>query len=140
LRALEDSPGAFTSTIERETAFGEQVWRARTANAAIAGTGAAAIGLVSGIVHEGNMHVAGMWVAPEARGSGAGRALLDWVIEKARAEGYDVVTLDFIEGNAAAQRLYSGAGFRATGPAVPVSTDPTRRQIAMTLAIRNRTA
>ncbi len=86
------------------------------------------------------MHVVGMWVAREGRGAGAGRALLDWVVDRARAGGHDRVTLDFIEGNEGARRLYTAAGFRPVGPSVPVPTDPDRRQIAMTLAIRDRTA
>jgi ribosomal protein S18 acetylase RimI-like enzyme len=50
-------------------------------------------------------------VLPEHRGSGVGRQLLEAVERKARALGCCKVTLEVLENNAAARRLYARVGF-----------------------------
>lgn len=55
-----------------------------------------------------------MVVAPEARNSGFGRALLDAAIARARADGCRRITLLTDRGNADAQRFYEQAGFGAS--------------------------
>jgi putative acetyltransferase len=55
-----------------------------------------------------------IYVRPEARGSGAGRALTAALLELAR--GLSVVRLDTMPSMAAAVRLYESMGFRRTGP------------------------
>jgi ribosomal protein S18 acetylase RimI-like enzyme len=58
----------------------------------------------------------GMYVAPEARGHGTGRALLDAAIARARAwPGVEQVQLAVMTTNAAAQALYVTAGFEVFG-------------------------
>jgi hypothetical protein len=58
----------------------------------------------------------GMYVTPAARGSGAGRALLDAALAQARAwPGIAGVELAVSEAAASARRLYGAAGFRAWG-------------------------
>jgi len=54
----------------------------------------------------------GLFVAPEARGSGVGTALLDAVTEEAKRRGYDEVRLDVIDSNTRAKSLYLREGFR----------------------------
>lgn len=58
-----------------------------------------------------------VWVAPEARGTGAGRALIeaciDWVGEHLPGEA---LQLDVMETNALARRLYERCGFEVVGP------------------------
>lgn len=49
---------------------------------------------------------------PEARGQGHAGALLDWIIEKARQEGLNGVTLDSGHQRFDAHRLYLNKGFR----------------------------
>lgn len=73
--------------------------------------------------------IGGMGVAPEARGGGAGRVLMDAVLERARARGLSDVTLEVLEQNAPAIRIYEAIGFadrrrlevwaRPPGPATP---------------------
>lgn len=52
-----------------------------------------------------------MYFLPEARGLGAGRALLERCIEAARALGYRRMYLETLTGMDAAQRLYEKVGF-----------------------------
>jgi len=53
-------------------------------------------------------------VAPEARGSGAGAALLQACLDAARADGCTLVRLSSQESMTAAHRLYERAGFVRT--------------------------
>ncbi len=53
-----------------------------------------------------------MYVAPEARGGGAGRALLAALENAARGLGYRVVRLDTGRFQARALRMYLAAGYR----------------------------
>lgn len=58
----------------------------------------------------------GMYVAPEARRHGAGRALLDVALRDLRALGdVDVVHLSVVSTNVAARALYRTAGFAVWG-------------------------
>ena len=53
-------------------------------------------------------------VAPESRGQGTGRALLDALIDAFAARGLPQVVLSTAARNDAAQRFFSRAGFRPT--------------------------
>jgi ribosomal protein S18 acetylase RimI-like enzyme len=54
-----------------------------------------------------------LYVRPAGRGAGAGRALAEAVIDRARGVGYAAMRLDTIDGQmAAAIGLYRGLGFR----------------------------
>ena len=54
----------------------------------------------------------GMYIAPEARGTGMGRQLLDFTLAHARTlEGLEDVALAVTVGNARARRVYLAAGF-----------------------------
>lgn len=52
-----------------------------------------------------------LYVAPEGRGTGLGRALMDRLISEARGIGYSEMWLDTLPTMAAAQSLYQSAGF-----------------------------
>ncbi len=58
-------------------------------------------------------HVTDLYVRPEARSKGVGRALLAELIEPARASGLDHVSLEVLLRNADARRLYERLGFAA---------------------------
>jgi GNAT superfamily N-acetyltransferase len=58
-------------------------------------------------------HVADLVVAPEARGRGAGRALLEAAERWARERGYPVLTLNVFVENAGARAVYESCGFEA---------------------------
>lgn len=57
--------------------------------------------------------IAAMGLAPEARGKGLGRWLLNRAVAEARARGDRAVLLEVIEQNTPAVRLYESAGFRS---------------------------
>lgn len=53
-----------------------------------------------------------MWVAPEARGAGVGKALLAFLEDRARARGAVRLVLDTNKSLAEARTLYARAGYR----------------------------
>lgn len=57
-----------------------------------------------------------LYVAPELRGEGAGRALLEWLMDAARGLGYGRVVLDTYPALVAACGLYDSLGFTPTPP------------------------
>ena len=63
----------------------------------------------------GVAHVYAMWVAPDARGAGVGRALLDAVADWASDRGCDRLVLSVTETNEIARRVYEACGFVDTG-------------------------
>ncbi len=60
-------------------------------------------------------HVTGLAVDPEFEGRGAGAALVEALVEEARARGGRRVTLRVFGPNARAQRLYERLGFELEG-------------------------
>jgi ribosomal protein S18 acetylase RimI-like enzyme len=60
-------------------------------------------------------HLYQMWVAPDRRGQGVGRALLDMAVQWARTVGAHAVRLDVTVSNSPAVQLYEQAGFRPVG-------------------------
>jgi GNAT superfamily N-acetyltransferase len=126
LAALEDSPYAFSSSLAAEAARSDSQWAER---AAAGSSGASRItvfaegaqgvlGLVGGYRATSSsttVELVSMWVSPNARGAGVGRALVAAIIDWARDTGASEVALGFAEGNAAAEGLYAAMGFAATG-------------------------
>jgi len=52
-----------------------------------------------------------LYVVPDRRGEGLGRALMEAAIEEARAQGADTIDLGTSEDDTAARRLYESLGF-----------------------------
>ena len=65
-----------------------------------------------------HVEVKSMHTAAEARGRGVGRALLAYLLDTARARGYQRVSLETgtTPGFAAARALYESVGFTPAGP------------------------
>lgn len=57
-----------------------------------------------------------LFVSPDARGLGVGKALVSHVITEARAIGYSEIVLDTLPSMADAQRLYEQFGFHDIPP------------------------
>ncbi|MFA5119520.1 peptidase C39 family protein [Zavarzinia sp.] len=75
------------------------------------------LGYTSLLFHQGTWiaRLYSLAVAPEARGKGLSRPLLDAAIEAARGEDCAVLRLEVREDNLAARHLYEKAGFRRFG-------------------------
>ncbi|WP_439607000.1 GNAT family N-acetyltransferase [Hydrogenophaga sp.] len=127
LEAYELATDAFTSTAEERVAEPESFWVRRIADpsgmsmafGAFAGqelVGTVALEFSAKPKTRHKAHVIGMYVVPRARGTGAGRALIEACIRYASGkEGILVLNLTVTEGNAPAVGLYQSAGFVAFG-------------------------
>ena len=122
LRALADSPDAFARTLADAQTLSDDHWRQRLedtqAATFLAVHESADVGLVVGAPFSGREGAAGlfaMWVAPEARGQGAGDLLVQAVIDWAAASGCARVILEVGDHNRPAIRLYQRHGFEPTG-------------------------
>lgn len=74
--------------------------------------------------------VAGMAILPEARRAGAGRAVMEHLLEAARRRGDRTMVLEVIEKNEPAVKLYEACGFHRVRRLVGFARTPE----AMTLA------
>jgi RimJ/RimL family protein N-acetyltransferase len=63
--------------------------------------------------HKGML--AGMYVRASARGTGLADAVVQWILDRARAHGLEQVTLTVFASNARARRLYERWGFTLYG-------------------------
>jgi GNAT superfamily N-acetyltransferase len=125
LAALTDSPEAFSSTVERELGFGEQLWRDRMgANMTLlAWLDRRPVGTVTVLDTElsdthgftGAFHLVAMWVDPSARRLGVGAQLVSAALDAAKSGGAPALLLWVVEANDRARSLYERLGFLATG-------------------------
>ena len=69
------------------------------------------VGLVNLGVRGNRGWIGGLGIVPEARRQGVGRTLMDAVHEQARSRGIDEISLEVIEANKAAFRLYENLGY-----------------------------
>jgi len=120
LRALADAPEAFGSTLAEAELRPSEDWEAQVVALPtfVWRDGDADLGMVRGAPHDGDpaaAYLISLWVAPEARGSGVGAALVEAVVAWARGSGLRRLVLDVGEHNPPARRLYERHGFVATG-------------------------
>lgn len=119
LRALNDAPDAFGSSIQQELARTEEEWRWWLDTAATfvfdAGPLAGMSAGVPDLEDDRRAHLIAMWVAPEHRGAGVAARLVEAVCDWARDRHVRDVHLHVADGNVAAERLYERCGFRRTG-------------------------
>lgn len=128
--ALKDSPDAFGSTYEESVTRSDDEWKARVEQASaewdlplVAVREDRFVGLAWGRVESSSPHVAHlyqMWVAPEWRGAGVGRALVERIIAWARQRQASTIELGVTCGDRPARRLYDSLGFVTVGEPVPL--------------------
>lgn len=120
LRALRDAPDAFGSTYEEANGWSAEVWsdQLRDLPTVVAVKDGCDVGMVRYEPDRSRpLHgwLISMWVDPTARRMGVGSALVDAIIERARAAGVTTLLLDVADGNAAAIALYEAKGFTPNG-------------------------
>jgi ribosomal protein S18 acetylase RimI-like enzyme len=143
LRALSSDPLAFGSTLEREQAFTPETWkerisRGRSSNASLSWVALSPSGRFVGMAVaaevEGTLHLFGMWVDPEVRGSGVGGRLLDAALEWVRrSHSGRTLVLEVNPRQEAAVHLYQSRGFRPTGRSSDLGHTSGERVVEMTL-------
>jgi len=116
LEALRESPSAFYSTYADTLTRTEAEWRAwPTGGAAfaawLAGDPVGLVAVVRRTDDPEHSELIAMWVAPDARGSGAADALVRAVLGWAAESGCVAVHLEVVPGNLRARRLYARLGF-----------------------------
>jgi GNAT superfamily N-acetyltransferase len=125
LRSLLDSPDAYGSTYGEESSQTERAWRDWTAGRWRGGAAAVflatdngrTVGTATGAEYDeerGQAHVYAMWVAPDARGAGVGRRLVDAVAGWATHRGCTRLVLNVTETNETARAFYGACGFIET--------------------------
>jgi RimJ/RimL family protein N-acetyltransferase len=122
LEGLKNHPEAFSSSWEYEAGKPVSWWVERLETNMVFGgwvarsplVGVAGLRVQSAVKlrHKGVLW--GMYVRPEARGTGLAAALVERVVEHARTL-VEEICLTVVTSNAAACRLYSAAGFKEYG-------------------------
>ncbi|MFK3790377.1 GNAT family N-acetyltransferase [Pseudomonas piscis] len=146
LRALEDSPDAFASTLEDEAARTDEEWAARIAAGLAGGNdlplfafkGSQACGLVwckLPVAESAVADIYQMWVDPACRGLGAGAALLEQVLAWARGKGARRIRLGVTYARTPAMHLYQACGFRPVGALEPLRAGSSLMSQAMELEL-----
>jgi len=138
LRALAEDPDAFSSTLEEASRLDEAEWRRRLDARAqfIAISEGNAVGTAGGIETNGRAELISMWVDPVERRSGVGSRLVRAVAEWGRSRGHSRLWLWVVEGNQAAEALYSREGFSRTGLRQQVNKQrPARLEFEMSLSL-----
>jgi len=154
LEAYERAADAFTSTAQERAREPDAFWVERISDPAglsaafgaferddLVGTVALEFSAKPKTRHKAL--VIGMYVSPESRGGGAGRALLAAAIDYAEArEGILRMSLTVTEDNAPAVNLYRSAGFEAFGvePMAILTPGGFKNKVHMSRAVARKTA
>ena len=145
LRALRDTPTAFSATYTAESRLTDKDWANRIAQWSsarstthIAMDGATPCGIVSGFLDKDDAaiaHLASMWVAPTHRRLGIGSRLVNVIIDWAGSLKARVLQLIVTSNNDAAIQFYQGLGFKLTGKTGTYRNDPSLDDLQMILPL-----
>jgi L-amino acid N-acyltransferase YncA len=143
LRALAESPGSFTATLAEEADRDEQFWRDRMTRShrLLAERGSVAQGIVSigPYEHEPSAaEVFGLYVVPEARGTGVSWRLVEAAAALATRQAYRQLFYWVGTDNARAVGFAKNFGFRTTGHRRPARGSDLQRgdeEIALMLSL-----
>jgi GNAT superfamily N-acetyltransferase len=136
LRALAADPAAFMETYENAASIPDGRWRERaTPTERQASFGYEREGRFDGLVScfvaddPATVFLVAMWVAPDLRGAGAARQLVEAVLNWAREAAAERVCLSVEGDNPRAAGLYEKCGFVETGdpPPFPYEAHPGSR-------------
>lgn len=84
------------------------------------------VGYVNPVVDDGEGWIGGVGVAPKHRGRGIGKQLMLEGERLCRSKGVSVITLEVIEGNDRAQKLYEDLGYVGTRKYLTAEGRPAR--------------
>lgn len=137
LTALADAPRAFGSSLVKERAYTEDVWRdwldpARGLKV-VADGGAGVVGAWVPPDRQGAVELYSMWVSPLRRGEGVGDLLVKEVLTWVGEYDHPRVDLWVTEDNEVARRLYERHGFRLTDERQPHPNYPGTFERVMTM-------
>ena len=146
LQALQDSPGAFSSTYARESQFTEEDWNQRIRNwngergvGYLALDGETHCGIAGSIldIHDpSTAQLISMWVAPSQRRSRVGKALVEAVFAWAKERSARRLRLMVTSNNPTAIAFYTRLGFTMTGKTEPYPNDASVFEYEMAKLIR----
>jgi GNAT superfamily N-acetyltransferase len=107
----------FGSTLAKEQAFDEAEWRRRAARPAtfLASRDGVDVGMAGVYEFDQGWYVAGMWLAPIARGTGVIEALIRACESVAQDAGATALALGVMEDNPRGRRAYLRLGYEFTG-------------------------
>lgn len=141
LRALLDSPTAFSSTYAKEVNLTDDDWVKRAtqwcnenSTTFLALDAGSACGIASGMLDQTDLsraHLFSMWVAPTHRRMGIGRSLVEAVLAWARTKNAQSMRLLVTSNNDTAIQFYQGLGFTLTGYAGIYANDPALKDYEM---------
>lgn len=143
LEALLDSPLAYGSTHEREVLRPDRDWRGRAAAGAAGDeeVGCAAIaagrwvGMARGYLEPPDAHLIAVYVTPDWRQRGIGRAVSEAVVAWAWERGAQAVVLSVSDWNDGARRVYESIGFMPTGVQKSLPWNPAVTESEMRLEL-----
>ncbi|MBX2839495.1 MAG: GNAT family N-acetyltransferase [Gammaproteobacteria bacterium] len=130
LRSLSDAPEAFCATLESALALNDEEWQQRVSVChqrpraplfAIWDNSVCGLGLAT--LDESNQklaHLFQLWVAPEFRQLGLGKALIQYAQDWARLKSAESLMLGIVVGNDQAGKLYESLGFTNIGETEPI--------------------
>ncbi len=144
LRALADAPDAFGETLSTARTLPEADWIARasfdpTKYKLIAERDGVPVGstvITLDAAHRGHAHLFAMWVAPEARRSGAARALVREALAWARQRAALPVDLRVSDTRPDARAFYTSCGFTLAGERTPLRDGAATDCEAMSIRLR----
>lgn len=127
LRALADAPDSFRTLYEERVEAPESEWResfervlADDHMVTFFAETDEPVGISFARVADGQLQIFAMWVDPDARSLGLGRALLDAAFLWGKVRGARSARLAVTIGNDAGEHLYAKAGFEPTGETEPL--------------------
>ena len=147
LKALRESPEAFVASAEEEGDYTEERWRdrMRRSQRLLAGRDGEALGVASlgteGTAADTVGELFGLWVRPDARGTGVARRLLEAGARAAREDGLKHLVYWVGTDNGRAVAFASSFGFRPTDNRRPMEIrgvdvdDEDAEEMAMVLPL-----
>jgi ribosomal protein S18 acetylase RimI-like enzyme len=141
LRALQDTPSAFSANYAEESQLTDAdwtqravQWNGRISRAYIAMDADTPCGIAGGYLEKedsSRAHLVSMWVAPSHRRLGIGCQLIDAVVAWACAQGARTLQLTVTSNNDRAIEVYRRLGFTLTRNTGPYRNDPALSNLEM---------